>query len=98
MRKKKRRLLERDELSSLARGKSRTTMGNRVVSDGEFTQVVTDHIRLDLDGDVVSAVVDTTDGSNHLRDDDHITKMSLDGFRSLITGSLFLLQKCPRKE
>lgn len=78
-------------MSSLSRGESRATVGDRVVSDGEFTQVVTDHIRLDLDGNVVTTVVDTDDGSNHLRDDDHITKVSLDGLRLLISVSLLLL-------
>lgn len=95
---KTRRLLERDELSSLSRGESRATVGDRVVSDGEFTQVVTDHIRLDLDGNVVTTVVDTDDGSNHLRDDDHITKVSLDGLRLLISVSLLLLWNSRKDE
>ena len=53
-------------------------MTTRLVSDGEFSEVVTDHVGLDFDLDEVLSVVHTDLGSDHFGDDDHVTKVSLD--------------------
>lgn len=47
-------------------------------------------IYLDLNLIEHLSVVNTNDGSNHLRNDDHITKMSLDTGRLLISSALKL--------
>jgi hypothetical protein len=41
---------------------------------------VTSHLRLDFNLVEDLTVVDTNDGTNHLRDDDHVTEMGLDSF------------------
>ena len=51
-------------------------MGNWPIRDGEFSQVVADHFRLDLDLDEGLAVVDTADVANHFWDDNHVSAVS----------------------
>ena len=46
------------------------------VGDGELGQVMSDHLRLDLNVDVLLAVVHTHDAANHLGHDDHVAQMS----------------------
>ena len=65
-------------------------MSSGNVRDGELTKVVAGHLRLDLNLVESLTVVDTDDRSDHLGDDDHITKMSLDRSRLLIGGSVLL--------
>lgn len=78
-------LLEGDESGRVGRSKTCSTVGNGLVGDGELSEVVTGHLGLDLNGSERLSVVDTTDGTNHLRDDDHVSEVGLDG-RGLLVG------------
>ena len=49
---------------------------NRRVSNGELTQIETNEIRLDLNVDECLSVVNTDDGTNHLRENDGVTEVS----------------------
>ena len=48
---------------------------------------MTDHVGLDFNLVKGLAIVDAENGTNHLRDDDHVTEMGAYGFR-LLTSSL----------
>lgn len=61
-----------------------------VLRDGEFSKVVADHLRLDLNLVELLSGVNTHDGANHLRDDDHVTEVSLHDVW-LLVGLGFLL-------
>ncbi len=50
-----------------------------VVGDRELTEVVANHISLDLNQVEDLAVVDSDLSTNHLGDDDHVAEVSLDG-------------------
>jgi hypothetical protein len=63
---------------------------DRSVGDGEFTEVVADHIWSDFDLVEGLTVVDTDDGTNHLWDDNHVTQMGLDDGWSLVLAGLSL--------
>lgn len=56
---------------------SSLTVLDRVVSDGEFTQVVTNHLWLDLNGVERFTVVDTNERSDHLWNNNHVSQVSL---------------------
>ncbi len=60
------------------------------VGHGELAKVVTNHLGLDLGGDEEATGVDTDDGANHLGDDDHVTKVGLDGSGLLVGEALGL--------
>lgn len=61
-----------------------STVLDGLVRDGEFTQVVADHLGLDLDLVELLAAVDADDAANHLGHDDHVPKVSLDEVRLLV--------------
>lgn len=61
-----------------------STVSDRGVCDGEFTQVVADHLRLDLNSVENLTVVDTDDGTDHLWDNDHVSQVGLDNSRLLV--------------
>ena len=61
-----------------------------VLRDRELSQVVADHLRLDLDRVKLLAGVDTDDGADHLGDDDHVTQVGLDDGRLLVWRGLLL--------
>jgi len=79
---------------------------DRLVGDGEFTEVVTGHLWLNLDGGerlsvlVISidqrketlggTYVNTTDGSNHLGNNDHVSQVSLDHGGLLVRSGVLL--------
>jgi len=67
-----------------------STMLDRLVRDGEFGQVVSDHFRLDFDLVELLARVDTNNASNHLRHNDHVTEVSLDRIGLLVRLGLLL--------
>jgi hypothetical protein len=82
-----------------------STVTDRLVGDGEFTEVVTGHLRLDLNGGEGLSVlyvsrrssqtarathVDTTDGSNHLGNNDHVSQVSLDHSGLLVRSGVLL--------
>lgn len=53
-------------------------MSDRSVSDGELTQVVANHLWLDLDGVEHLTVVNTNQGADHLWNNNHVSQMGLD--------------------
>lgn len=61
-----------------------------VLRDGELSEVVADHLSLDLDLVELLAGVDTNDGTDHLGDDDHVTEVSLDEVGLLVGLGLLL--------
>jgi hypothetical protein len=69
---------------------TRATMLNRVVGDGELTEVVTDHLRLDFNRVESLALVNSDDGTDHGGNNDHVAQVSLDG-SGLLTNSETLL-------
>ena len=69
-------LLKRDK--SLTSSTSLTVIHGSVCN-GELTEVLSNHLGLDLYGNVLLSVVHSDDTTDHLRKNDDITKMSLDG-------------------
>lgn len=65
-------------------------MLNRVVGDGELTEVTADHLSLDLNGAENLTVVDTNDGTNHLWNNDHVSEVGLDNSWLLVGWSVEL--------
>jgi hypothetical protein len=64
--------------------------GWNVLRDGELSQVVANHLRLDLNLVELLAGVDTDDGADHLGDNDHVTKVGLDEVGLLVGLGLLL--------
>merc|ERR1712029_922220 len=83
-------LLQGNETGRVRSTDTRATVTDGVVRDRELSQVVADHLRLDLDGVELLARVDTNDGADHLRNDDHVTEVSLDDSGLLIRRGLLL--------
>lgn len=67
----------------------RSLTGN-LLGDGELSQVVANHLWLNLDLVELLSGVDTNDGTDHLWDDDHVTEVGLDGIWLLVWTSLLL--------
>ena len=65
-------------------------MPDGLVRDGKFSEVHTDHLGLHLNTAEHLSVVDTDDGADHLRDDDHVTEVGLDATGLLAGRSLLL--------
>jgi len=65
-------------------------MFDRLVRDRKFTEIVSGHLRLDLNGIENLPVIYPNNRPNHLWDDDHIAKVSLNNRRFLIWRCLFL--------
>jgi hypothetical protein len=61
-----------------------------VLRNGKFSQVVSNHLRLDLDLVELLARVDTNDATNHFRDNNHVTEVSLDEVGLLVGLGLLL--------
>jgi hypothetical protein len=61
-----------------------------LVGDGELGKVVTGHFRLDFNLVENLTVVDTNNGTDHLRDNDHVTEMGLDDLGLLTRGGVLL--------
>ncbi|GMT29326.1 hypothetical protein PFISCL1PPCAC_20623, partial [Pristionchus fissidentatus] len=93
-------LLERDETRRVGSSDTGTTVLDRLVGDGELSEVVSDHLRLDLSLVEDLSVVDSDDGSDHLGEDDHVTEVGLDGGRLLeySSGLLGLLEASKKSE
>lgn len=64
------------------------TVTNGFVGHGVLTEVVTDHIGLDLNGVPILARVDFADGADHLGHDDGVAEVGLDGLGLLTVGGL----------
>lgn len=61
-----------------------------VLRDRELSQVVANHLRLDLNLVELLAGVDADDAADHLGDDDHVTEVSLDKVGLLVGAGLLL--------
>lgn len=61
-----------------------------VLGDGELSQVVANHLRLDLDLVELLAGVDADDAADHLGDDNHVTEVGLDEVGLLVGPGLLL--------
>jgi len=72
------------------------TVLDRLVGDGELSEVVANHLRLDLNLVECLAIVDTDDASNHLRDNDHVAEMGPHWLRLLTGRSILFLFKGSR--
>lgn len=77
-------LLQRDESGRVVRTNSRSAVSDRSVSNGELTQIVTNHISSDVHNVEHLSVVHGNGGANHLRDNDHVSEVGLDNSRPLI--------------
>ena len=84
-------LLQRNELRRVSSTDTRAVMLHRTVGEREFTQIVTNHLSLDFNIVEITTIVNTNNTSNHFRNNDHVTKMSLHSFRTLILRSSSLL-------
>ena len=69
------------------------TVLDRLVGDGELSEVVANHLRLDLNLVEGLAIVDTDDATNHLRHNDHVAEVGPDGLWLFTSRSIFLLFK-----
>jgi len=67
-----------------------STVLDRLVRDGEFTQVVAHHLGLDFDLVELLAGVDTNDAADHLWHNDHVSEMCLDEVGLLVGLGLLL--------
>ena len=67
---------------------TRTSVLNRLVRDGEFGQIMTNHFGLDFYLIEGFSIVNSDNASNHFWNDNHVTQMGLDNLR-LFTGSSF---------
>lgn len=65
-------------------------MRSNILGDRELGEVVPDHLGLDLDLVEHLAGVDADDRADHLRDDDHVTQVSLDDIGLLVGLGLLL--------
>lgn len=83
-------LLEGNETRRVGGTDTGATVLDGPVGDGELGQVVADHLGLDLDLVELLARVDTNDAANHLRDDNHVTEVSLDDVGLLVGLGLLL--------
>merc|ERR1719371_64717 len=61
-----------------ATGNSMTAVTHRLVGHGVLTEVVSDHVTLDLDRSPVLSSVDFGDGADHLGHDDGVTEVGPD--------------------
>ena len=84
-------LLQRNELRTVSRTNTRAVMLHRSISKRELAQIVTNHLSLDLNVVEVVTIVHTNNTSNHLRNNNHVTEMSLHRLRTLILSSSSLL-------
>ena len=83
-------LLERDETRRVSGTDTGATVVNGLVGKGELAEVVTDHLRLDLDGVEGLAVVDTDDRPDHGGGDDFVAAVGVDGLGLLTLGGFSL--------
>ena len=89
-------LLQRNELRRVSSTNTRAVVLHRLVRQRELAQVVADHLSLDFNVVEVAPVVHAHHGTDHLGNHDHVAEVSLHGIRTLVLGSLSLLQITPR--
>mmetsp|Transcript_183161 Transcript_183161/g.445908 ORF Transcript_183161/g.445908 Transcript_183161/m.445908 type:complete len:316 (+) Transcript_183161:160-1107(+) len=90
-------LVERDEAGGVVGTDTGAAVADRLVGDGELAKVAADHLGLDLYDIEVLAIVHGDDRADHLRQDNHVAKVSLHGDGLLMRalgggGCLRLLQ------
>jgi hypothetical protein len=85
-----RELLEGNEAGRVGCPDARSAVLDRLVGDAELSQVVSDHLRLDLDLVEGFAVVDANDAADHFWYDDHVPQMRLDAGGLFKSGRLLL--------
>merc|ERR1712212_1185184 len=78
-----------------------TTMTNRFVGQRELSKVMSNHLRFDFNLIECLPVVDADDGTDHIRQHDHVSEMCLHHGRFLVHRSFFLrfpqfLHQCKR--
>jgi len=83
-------LLQRNETRRVGGTNARLAMFHRLVGNGEFTQIVTNHLWFDFDGVERFAIVYTNHTSNHFRNNDHVPEMSLHDCRLFVGLAFFL--------
>ena len=81
---------ERNEPGGGGGSNSWPSVGGWLIRDGELSEVVSDHLRLDLDLVEALSVVDSDDGSDHLWHDDHVPKVGPHGLWLLSGWGLLL--------
>merc|ERR1711975_204543 len=84
-------LLQRHKTGRLSGTNTSGTMLDRLVGDGEFAKVVSDHVSLDLHLVEHLAIVHTNNRSNHLGENDHVAQVSLDALGLLALSSVACL-------
>ena len=85
-------LLQRNELWRVSSTNTRAVVLHGLVWDRELSKVMTNHLSLDFNVVETLSVVHTNDASDHLRNNNHVTKMSLHRLRALILRASSLLQ------
>ncbi len=81
-------LLERNETRRMGGTDTGATVTDKLVTAAVLGKVGSNHFWLDFDRVKGLAVVNSNDGANHFRDDDHVTKMGLDDLGLLMLGRL----------
>lgn len=84
------RLLEGNETGRVGGTDTGTTVLDGLVGDGELSQVVANHLGLDLDLVELLAGVDADNAADHLGDNDHVTQVRLDKVGLLVGLGLLL--------
>lgn len=79
-----------DIIFPLASGEDSRLVRRNVLRDRELSQVVANHLGLDLNLVELLAGVDTNHAANHLGDDDHVSEVGLDEVGLLIGLGLLL--------
>ena len=82
--------LEGSELGRSGSSHSDFTMLDWLVGQREFSQIVPDHVSLNFNRVPVFPSVDVNNGSNHLRKNNAVSEVSLDGLGLLSVWALFL--------
>ncbi len=83
-----RALLEWNEAGRMGGTNTWLTVLDRLVCDGELSQIMSDHFWLDFNLVECLAIVNTDIGVRHFRDNDHVSQVSLDDSRLLFNDAL----------
>ena len=80
-------LLERNETRGVSSSNTRSTVLDGLVRDGEFGEVVSDHLSFDFNRVESFTVVNADNASNHLWHNKHVSEMGFDDCWFFIRGS-----------
>jgi len=84
--------LQRDETGRVGSTNTGLTVFYRLVSDGKFAEVVTNHLRLNFNSVELLSVVHTNNASDHFGNNNHVSEVSLNCGRLLINLGCFFLR------